>query len=168
VDNFHYASCATNNFHCQQRWMWHKGDYWEVHEKCTVRTAVCQNALFRLKWCQTVKKNQAFSFSYSAGYSIDSTCLEVCTIYGLYTQSVSKKFRKKLNFIATLFRAIRKLVWAYFYLSIAALLFVILFCGPHILICASLSLFQTCFLRSCNMVINKLLVSYEILGFTIP
>ena len=35
--------------------MGHKGGHWQVHEECTVRTAVCQKTPLRLKRRRTVK-----------------------------------------------------------------------------------------------------------------
>jgi len=50
MDDFRYAKEAImcnhqiNAFHCQQRWIKHKGGHWQVPEEYIARTVVCQKA----------------------------------------------------------------------------------------------------------------------------
>jgi len=44
-----------NTFHCQQRWIKHKGGHWLVPEQCIGRTAVCQKAP---SWTKTTSNSE--------------------------------------------------------------------------------------------------------------
>jgi len=61
IDDFRYAKGTIKNdrqinaFHCQQRWMEHKGGHWYFPEECIAHTAVCQKAPFGLKQHRAVK-----------------------------------------------------------------------------------------------------------------